>query len=293
MMNLSLGICAYNEAENIGRLLQALIIQELKSASILEMIVVASGCTDGTENLVKEFAVKDKRIILISEPERKGKASAVNAFLKLAKGGACVLISADTLPEKNALEELVKPLLEKNIGMSGGHPVPVNPKGTFTGFLAHFMWELHHEIALTEPKLGEMVAFKNIVKEIPGESAVDEASIEAKIREMGLDIKYCPLAVVYNKGPETLSDFIKQRRRIYTGHLWTRKNQHYEVSTMSGKKIFWLVLKRLKHRPKELPYMLAAIKLEILGRLLGWLDFYVFKKNPSKWDIAATTKNLN
>ena len=291
-MNLSFGICAYNEQGNILRLLEGLLAQELKSASLKEIIVIASGCTDDTEKIVTEFAKKEPRVILISEPVRNGKAAAVNLFLKKASGDVYILISADTLPEKNAIEALIKPLLLKEVGMTGGHPVPVNSKDTFTGFLAHFMWGLHHEIALKDPKLGEMVAFKNIVKAIPENSAVDEASVEAIIRAAGLSIKYCPEAVVYNKGPETISDFLKQRRRIYNGHLWLKKTGHYSVSTMSGFKILGIVLKHLSFNPKKLFYTIFAIKLEVYGRFLGYVDFYVLKKNPAKWEMATTTKKL-
>ena len=292
-MNLSFGICAYNEQENILRLLEGLLAQELTSASLKEIIVIASGCTDDTEKIVTEFARKEARVILISEPVRNGKAAAVNLFLKKASGDVYILISADTLPEKNAIEALIKPLFLKEVGMTGGHPVPVNSKDIFTGFLAHFMWGLHHEIALKDPKLGEMVAFKNIVKAIPENSAVDEASVEAIIRTAGLSIKYCPEAIVYNKGPETISDFLKQRRRIYNGHLWLKETGHYSVSTMSGMKILGIVLKHLSFNPRTLLYTIFAIKLEVYGRWLGWWDFMILKKNPAKWEMATTTKKLN
>ncbi|MFH1073875.1 MAG: glycosyltransferase family 2 protein [Candidatus Firestonebacteria bacterium] len=137
-----------------------------------------------------------------------------------------------------------------------------------------------------------MVAFKNIVKEIPSETAVDEASVEALLRKQGLELRYVEEAIVYNKGPETIKDFLKQRRRIYAGHLWTKKYQDYSVSTMSGLKILGLVLKRLNFNPKVLFYTIFAVKLEVFSRLLGCLDFYLLKKNPAKWEMATTTKNL-
>ncbi len=44
----SVGITAYNEEANIGRLLQAILDQRLYEVEICEIIVVASGCTDRT-----------------------------------------------------------------------------------------------------------------------------------------------------------------------------------------------------------------------------------------------------
>ena len=47
---------------------------------------------------------------------------------------------------------------------------------------------------------------------------VDEASIEAIVRAAGLELRYVPEAVVRNKGPETVADLVRQRRRITAGH---------------------------------------------------------------------------
>ncbi len=77
----TVGVFAHNEAANIGRFLQCLLEQELDTVAIQEIIVVASGCTDGTEGIVRQWAEKDGRIRLLVEAERDGKASAINRFL--------------------------------------------------------------------------------------------------------------------------------------------------------------------------------------------------------------------
>jgi cellulose synthase/poly-beta-1,6-N-acetylglucosamine synthase-like glycosyltransferase len=292
MIRCSIGIMAYNEEENIGKLLDALLHQELSEIEIIEIIVVCSGCTDNTENIVQEFINIDKRIKLISQEEREGKASAVNLFLKSAKGDVCVLESADTLPTSSTVEELVKPFLNSSIGMTGAHPIPVNDPKTFLGFTNHLLWNIHHKLALKHPKLGEMVAFRNIVDSIPIDTAVDEVSIEAKIKEEGYILKYVPSAVVYNKGAENITDFLKQRRRIYAGHLWVKKYYKYTASTMNPFRILLLVISEVKFDFKSIFFTLGAIILEGYGRLLGYIDFYIKKKNPYKWDIAGTTKKL-
>ena len=47
------------------------------------------------------------------------------------------------------------------------------------------------------------------------------------MKEAGYEIRYVPEAVVHNKGPETVGDFIRQRRRIAAGHLHLLKSQGY------------------------------------------------------------------
>ena len=57
--------------------------------------MIASGCTDGTEAIVKSFAMRDPRIRLLVQARREGKASAVNYFLSEAKEKILLVCSAD------------------------------------------------------------------------------------------------------------------------------------------------------------------------------------------------------
>src|SRR5258708_38145197 len=87
-----------------------------------------------------------------------------------------------------------------------------------------------------------MIAFRKIFERIPYHTAVDEASIEPVIRGQGYKAAYVPGAIVHNKGPETLKDFLSQRRRIYPGHLYGRDPLDYSGTTMSGVKILTIEL---------------------------------------------------
>lgn len=314
-MQVSIGITAYNEEANIGRLLAALQDQVQDVCRIRDIVVVASGCTDKTVSIACEWAKIDPRIKLIEQPERQGKASAVNLFIQAAQGEILILESADTLPASDTCEQLVKPFLNPDIGMSGAHPVPLNDPHNFIGYAAHFLWGLHHKLALTSPKLGEMVAFRNLIRQIPPDTAVDEAAIEALLTQRGLKLAYVPDALVFNKGPENIRDFLKQRRRIANGHLHLQHSQGYATSTMGPGLILKILgqeldakCKRLKNLVQRKRYRwlticlsgyacrgmwsLGVIGLEVWERLLGAYDFHWAKRNPVKWDIAATTKRL-
>lgn len=293
MIRCSIGVFAYNEEKNIRQILTALENQALDTVSIEEITVVSSNSTDRTDEIVQEYARRNPKIRLIVQPERRGKSSAINLFLKEAQGEVLVMESADTIPARDTVEKLVAPFKDEKIGMTGGRPQPVNSPKDFIGFAVCMLWKLHHKMALISPKMGEMVAFRNIVKEIPEQSPVDEASIEAIIRAHGLKLRYVPDAIVHNKGPETLSDFIKQRRRIYAGHLWLKDNQDYTVVSQKSMLILALTLKELSWNLVTDIKILFTVFLEVAGRMLGWVDYKILKKNPYKWDIAKTTKCLD
>jgi biofilm PGA synthesis N-glycosyltransferase PgaC len=290
----SVGIMAYNEEANIGRTIQAVLHQHGPLMRIEEVIVVASGCTDRTVPMVAEIALQDPRVRLCLQERREGKASAINLFLNQALSPVVVLIGADVLPEASALEYLCAPFKEPQIGMVGGRPVPVNDPSTFMGYAVHLLWRLHDRLARVHPKLGEVIAFRNVISGIPVDSPVDEISIQALLTQLGYQLLYEPACVVYNKGPLTLRDFLKQRRRIYAGHLQTRDRQNYEASTM---KVSLIARQLLASRdfmlstPKQVLWTLGTVILEGYARLQGYYD-YRRKRDHHIWQMVDSTKEL-
>ncbi len=314
-INCSLGITAYNEEANIGRLLEAALRQETGYCRLQEIFVVASGCTDRTVEIAQSYARRYPQVRVLEQAERQGKASAINLFLQHAQGEIFIIESADTIPAADAYENLVAPFADSQVGMTGAHPVPVNSAKNFMGHCAHFLWGLHHRMALRHPKLGETIAFRSIVRSIPANTAVDEVSIEMLVTRAGYKLAYAPRAIVYNKGPETVRDFIKQRRRIGNGHLQVKLTTGYAPST-SGlgatfnvigqaaarqlrrtAKIFrkgkpLLGIRLLARQFKYAVWSLGTIGLEAAGRLLGWYDCVFRRRNPVRWEPITTTKNL-
>ncbi len=287
----AVGVMAHDEEANIGRLLAALTSQRASVAEVREVIVIASGCRDRTEEVVRAAAERDRRILLLVEPRRNGKASAVNLFLSHAREQVLVLCSADLVPAPDTLDQLLEPFAEPEIGMTACRPVPVNDPRTFLGFAAHMLWDLHHEVNRRSFKAGEMIAFRKAFQQIPYQTSVDEASIEPVIRGQGYRVRYVGSALVYNKGPETARDFLTQRRRIYAGHLALRNEVGYHVATVSGFRVLGMMLRTMEWRPRPFLWSWGVAALEAYGRMLGARD-YRRKRDHSVWTVARTTKAL-
>lgn len=288
----SIGICAYNEEENIGKLLEFLLGEQSRKILIGEIIVVASGCTDGTEKIVKKFMKEDRRVRLITEGTRRGKASAVNLIIQNAQNQIIVLESADTIPAKGTVEKLVLALREPEVGLVAARPIPQNTADTLVGFAVNLQWELHHLISLRRPKAGEMIAFKKIFNQIHPKTPVDEALVECLIAIQGYEIRYEPEAIVYNKGAETLRDFLRQRRRIHAGHLAAKAHYGYSVATLNSLAIFPYLLRVFKPSRQFFLYAPVVILLELVGRTFGWFDYHFKTREHTIWKISQSTKKL-
>jgi len=288
----SVGITAYNEEANIGQLLQAILDQRLYSVEISEIIVVASGCEDRTIDIVQEHMAKDPRIKLIVQECREGKTSAVNLFLQQAQEDICVLESGDTLPGEDSIEKMVRMFEDPLVGMTGAQKVPVNAPQHIIGYLSHLRLKLEHQLCLEIPRTGELIAFRKVFDHIPPDVAMDEAFVEALIIKRGMQVCYAPDAVVFNMGPETLGDFVRQRRRNFAGHLYLKDKYGYKVSSLENSRVLRIATEEVWGAIR-LIYTLAALAgIEALSRLLGAYDYHIRGRKHVVWDMAWTTKQV-
>lgn len=286
----SVGVTAYNEEENITHLLEALLDQHLHKVEIAEIIVVASACTDQTVPIIRQFMQRDARIKLIEQERREGKTSAVNLFLAAAQHEICVLESGDTIPHEYAVEHLVRMFIDPQVGMVGAQKMAVNTPEHIVGLLSHLRLRMEHELCLEIPRLGEMIAFRKVFDRIPPDVAMDEAFVEALVVKLGLSVQYAPDAVVYNVGPTTINDFVRQRRRNHAGHLYLKHKYGYKVSSIQNRRVLRIALKELWGVIRLIWVLFLLAVLEGWSRLLGWYDFAVKRDRHVVWNMAWTQK---
>ncbi|MGB0385547.1 MAG: glycosyltransferase [Ardenticatenaceae bacterium] len=289
----SIGVTAHNEEKNIGQCLRALQNQLLREVEITEIIVVASGCTDGTHQIVEEIAATDPRVRLIVQAERKGKTSAINLFLAQAQENICVLQSGDTVANEVAIEHLVRMFRDPKVGMTGAQKVPVNTPDHITEYLSFLRLKMEHELCLEIPRLGEMIAFRKVFDKIPPDVAMDEAFVEAIVEERDMEVRYAPDAVVYNMGPKTVSDFIKQRRRNHAGHLHLKRRYGYKVSSLNTRVVARVGIQQAIGALRLIGVLGLLALVEGWARLLGSYDYYLRGRKHVVWEMAWSTKEVD
>jgi len=290
----SICITAYNEEANIGRLLEAMVEQHLHVVEISEIIVVASACTDDTVPIVQAWMERDARIKLIEQPRREGKTAAINAFLQVAAEDICVVESGDTLPHESAIEHMVRMFQDPTVGMTGAHKVAVNTPEHVAGLFTYLRLQMEHELCLEIPRLGELIAFRKVLDHIPPDVAMDEAFVEAFVIQRGMQVRYAPDAVVYNTGPTSIGDFVRQRRRNHAGHLYLQHKYGYKVSSLRKRKVVRIAFQeawRAVWGTLRLLWVLFLLGfLEGGSRVLGWYDYAVRKDRHVVWDMAWSQK---
>ena len=285
-----IGICAHNEENNITPLLRNL-ISEQNIPKESKILVVCSGCTDKTPQIVSSFEKKDSRIRPLIESVRRGKSNALNKIFEAARAEAdiLILVNADAIPEKGSISRLVSRFTTLKVGAVFAQPVPIKIPGDPCYGIVRLIWRLHHIISMLDiPKLSaELCAVRTAyLQEIPENAVTDEPYIESAIRKRHKNILYAPEALVYIRCPTTIADLMRQRRRIWIGHMQLEKTTGYKVSTSSFKNMLRAInaLQR-----SETIHVLQGLFLEILAYLEARILFS--KGNiPFAWEPIKSTK---
>jgi poly-beta-1,6-N-acetyl-D-glucosamine synthase len=289
-LRLSIVTCAYNEEANIGRFLRGCQTSGNGSYELVEIVVVASGCTDRTEEVVQAAADLDPRVRLIKEPARTGKAAALALGLKDVVGDVVLIAGSDTSPATGALSEAVRPFSDPKVSLVCTRPVPLDNSNSFAVRLARTMWEIHHAVSLMTPKPGEAFAIRNRGFNIPADVQDDDTYLGTVSVLPGTKSVYAEKSVFFNRVPTTVPDFLRQRWRINRQQLGLTQSSGIVTATWRPQFLAGALERYLREHPRSLSYVVVLAGAEGLVKL-GALVTGVFVRKPLvQWAPIQSTK---
>ena len=223
---LTIGIPAYNEEANIGKLLRCLLAQKQETYHLRKIIVVSDGSTDNTGEVVR--AVKSEKVRLITDRVRRGQQAAQNSILRTTLSDIVVFIEADTLPEcDDTIQQLIDPLIADNhLGMSVGQCIARKPS-VLQGrvIYANHIWkssiisEWRNGINIYSVRGQAMKALsKHFYENLVWPNNVPEDTfVYLKAKESNLGIVRTEKAKAYFNLPSTLGDKVRRNAKYYAG----------------------------------------------------------------------------
>jgi cellulose synthase/poly-beta-1,6-N-acetylglucosamine synthase-like glycosyltransferase len=228
LTTVSVGIPSYNEESNIKTILEKVILSNLDSIELVE-IIVSDDSTDDTPNIVKQFMQEhSKKIILLHDINRRGAGNAWNNIVQRASGEILVLYDADVIPDINCTIELVRKI-DKNVGICASNPKPIEDAGipaNSTIFVSEWLESVRKRQLSEYTVMGRGLSIRtDIAKKISipkGVIAID-LYIQDKVLEMGYDVVFNPNAIVLFKPAKTFVDFVSQVVRALNGHNQLKK----------------------------------------------------------------------
>ncbi len=293
LVPVSVGVMAHNEETHVESAVRAIMEQNQRVVAVDEIIVIVSESTDATEDICTKLAETDSRIRVVVEPTRRGKIFSVINFLGLAAHDFCVVVSADVFAAPDCIDRLGAALLsDPRVGMAGPQVRPRDGAGrvTVAARLARILWEIHHELALRNPKLGELVMVrKQYLGDVPSVSGCDEVMLEAAVVDHGGRLAYVPDAIVENESPRSLRDLFNVRRRIHVQHLVTKRELGYDASSLRVSHGVQSFFHEVVHHPRRAPGACALVALEASARALARLQ-YLAGDSQVTWKPSGSSR---
>lgn len=290
---ITIGICAYNEEKNIERTIRSVFRQKCRICSISNVLVVSSGSTDRTDEIVSSLMKEYPVVRLIPQEKREGKNSAINLLFDNKTTEIMVFLNADNVFENTeSLDRLIEPLLDPQVGMVGGHPIPTNRNDGPAGYTVQLMWKMHHYVAIQRPKTGELIAFRDIGTRLPTDMQSDEDILRMALEAKGYSTVYAPHATILNHGPDTMRDYIKQRTRVNIGENYLKTKFDYELPTHDYKLLIRAFINSMKEMGFHPLRTILAVWLELYPRFKARLYVKRDMGDMCVWDQVTTTKKL-
>jgi len=288
--SLSIVVCAYNEENNIEHMLRAVANQRGPSFHVLEIIVVASGCTDRTVEIVHSVASTDSRVIPIVQLRREGKVAALRVGLGRATAEIVLVEGADTLPASGAYEEVAQGFADETVQLVCCHPVPSEQVRSFTRAMSVTLWDLHHEVSLIAPKPGEAYAIRRETSRLLTGFEDDDWLIGALVRNNTVKGVYAPNAIVYNRVPGTIRELVMQRSRINGQGYRLRSSKGLSTATGDPRIMIRAFQNQLKAHPQSVLPLAGLACVEIAARV--WARAASLREGSSApiWTRLETTK---
>jgi glycosyltransferase involved in cell wall biosynthesis len=173
-MNLSIIVPCYNEAENIGKVLDKLFSLKLPEfVSTVEVIVIDDCSQDNSCQVVEAYAKKQSNLRFYRHDQNKGKGAAVHFGFKLATGNVFLIQDADLELNPDDIPSMIYAMHTLNVEFVNGSrymPGILRPLSSYRRYLANkfftFLTAVLINVRLTDMACGYKMVHRNLISKI-------------------------------------------------------------------------------------------------------------------------------
>lgn len=299
-LTVTIGIPAYNEEANIGRLLRSLLLQEKNNFNLKQIIVISDGSTDLTNSIVESF--KNPIIKLIKERTRVSQQIRQNQLISLFKGDVLIIIEADTLPyDDKTLSILVAPFLKDNnqkIAMVTGKAISLQAKTLVEKIDSHGMkikdnifseWRNGDNLYLTSGHAMKALSRNFASKLIFPTDVPEDSYTYFRLKQLGLRMIKQQYAKAYVRRASNLKDYIRRNKKFAGGREALKNYFSKDLVNREFTPPINLLIKHLLSAAFHSP-LLTTLYL-LVSLLVRVLNFRIKEFNPL-YQPFSSTKNL-
>lgn len=214
-------IAAYNEAAIIAAKVRNA-LDTSYPADRLQVIVVSDGSNDDTDRLAAKAG--GERLRLLSSPERRGKAHAMNLGAQHANGSILLFTDANVFFDRDTIGCLVRRFGDPSVGAAVGR-VTIRPGGSHEAAGENLYMQYEGRLHQLESDISSMVTVdggmfavrRSLYTPLAEDTVVDDFVTVMRIVELGYRIRYAPDATGWEGAAPTVRDELKRKARIIAG----------------------------------------------------------------------------
>ena len=286
---ISIIITAFKEAESVKKTIQKF-KNQIGVKEPYEIIVVAPDSET-------EAVANAEGVIYVKDPG-KGKPSALNIAIPIAKGDILIFTDGDVFPSSYAIRELLKSFKDVNVGAVSGRPISISPRYNKLGYWSHLLTDMANQIRTNKENFvvtGYLYAARKELLNfnVPIDCLSDDAFISYKIINQDKKIVYAPSAQIMVKYPDNFTDWLMQKKRSTGGYIQLKDQYHLEnksrTFTQEASGIFDVLAyaKNIKESMWTIQLILARIYLWLL---IFWERKILNKSFEKTWTRIPSTK---
>ncbi|HEX4850734.1 MAG TPA: glycosyltransferase family 2 protein, partial [Puia sp.] len=211
----------FNEEDFIERKIQNTLQLDYPSSK-LQLIFITDGSTDQTPTIISLHS----QIILLHEPERRGKMAAMSRAIKSVTNDYVIFSDANTLLNEACVKEMVKHYRDPKVGGVAGEKKIINKTDAqAAGVGEGLYWKYESFLKRMDSALysvvgaaGELFSVRTSLFENAGENLIiEDFVLSLKICMRGYVIRYEPHAYAVETSSASMKEEEKRKIRISAG----------------------------------------------------------------------------
>ncbi|HEY4147474.1 MAG TPA: glycosyltransferase family 2 protein [Chitinophagaceae bacterium] len=188
----------------------------------LHIYFVTDGSSDGTPGIVAKYP----RIKLLHQPERNGKAAAVNRTMEIVREPYVIFCDANTMLNTACVREIVKHYVDPKVGAVAGEKKIYQPKGAGAASAGEGLYWKYESFLKKQDSLlysvvgaaGELFSVRtDLYEPVEKGAIIEDFVMSLRICIRGYVVRYAPEAYAVETGSASIKDEQKRKIRISAG----------------------------------------------------------------------------
>lgn len=259
-------IPAFNEAKVIEDTIRNKLTQNYP-AELIDIIVISDESEDETDQIVKQIAAGNPRVVLVRQTPRQGKTAGINLAMQQAQGEIIIFSDANSHYEQNAIGNLVACFSDPQVGYVTGKMIYVNSDGSLVGDGCNAYMKYENHMRALETQVDSVVGVDGgidaIRKELYQPMNADQLPdfvLPLKVVTQGKRVIYCESALLNEESLSNSQSEFRMRVRVSLRAYWAMKDMKHLFNPFQyGVFSLQLVSHKLLRYMAFIPLLLAFI----------------------------------